>query len=293
MPKVRVGTAPVNWNNPDVPDYRPATPYDEMLDQMAAAGYQGTEIGAEFPADPEQVKADLGSRDLAPASTFCSVNLRDTEQQAKEVGRAEEQAKYLAAIGVDTLIIADSGDEHRRRVAGRVGAADMLDDADWENMSDGLREIARRIAGHNVHIAFHNHVGTYVETEEELDHLLSMTDPLAVGLCLDVGHLVYGGGNVMRVVDRHGDRIRYIHLKDVNPAVLERSRREGLGFHDALRLGIFTEFGTGGMDFHLLFSALDSLDYTGWIIVEQDTTRTTPLQSARINREYLRREFGL
>lgn len=293
MLQARIGTAPVNWNNPDVPDYRPATPYDIMLDQMAAAGYDGTEIGAEFPADPEQVRADLAARGLVPASTFCSVNLRDAQLHGHEIGRAEERARFLAALGVDTLIIADSGDDHRRHVAGRVAAADMLDEAAWKNVIGGVGEIARRTAMHGVQVVFHNHVGTYVETEEELSRLLELTSPSAVGLCLDVGHLLYAGGDVMQVVTLYGGRIRYLHLKDVDLGVLERSRRDGLGFHDGLRLGIFTEFGTGGMDFRRLFSALDSLDYAGWIIVEQDTTKKTPLESARINREYLRREFGL
>jgi len=136
-------------------------------------------------------------------------------------------------------------------------------------------------------------VGTYVETEEEVQHLLDMTDPGEVGLCYDVGHMLYGGGDVMRVMDRYGDRIQYVHLKDVDPAVLERSRRERLGFADALLLGIFTEFGTGSMDFGRFFQALDGVDYNGWIIVEQDTTKTTPYESAKTNRDYLRHRFGL
>ena len=290
---ITIGTAPVNWNNEDVPDYRPWTPYERMLDEMVEAGYGATEFSSHFPADPAQAKRDLSARGLAPASTFLGLNLRDAGMLPMEAARAEERAGYLRALGGDALIIADSGDERRRASGGHVSAADGLDDGAWQNLVGGLEAVADRCAHQGVRIVFHNHVGTYVETESELSRLLDMTDPARVGLCLDVGHLLYGGGDVGRVMERYGERVRYVHLKDVDLEVLDRCRREKLGFHDALRLGIFTEFGTGGMDFRRFFAALEARDYAGWVIVEQDTTRKTPLESARINREYLRRTFGI
>jgi inosose dehydratase len=265
---VTVGTAPVNWNNEDVPDYRPWTPYEQMLDEMAEAGYGATEFSMQFPVDPEQAKEDLAARGLAPASTFLSLNLRGplTEDILSRVG---ERARYVRALGGDVLIIADDGDDRRRALAGRVGPEDGMDEQAWRNVFAGLEGVAQRAGQHGG------------------------TDPDRVGLCLDVGHLVYGGGDVMRVMDHYGDRVRYVHLKDVDMDVLERSRREGLGWHDALRLGIFTEFGTGGVDFPPFFDALAGRGYSGWIIVEQDTTKKTPLESARLNREYLRQVIGV
>lgn len=293
MSDITIGTAPVNWNNQDVPGYRPPTPYTQMLAEMAAAGYEATEFDDTFPDDPQQAMRDLSAHGLAPASTFCAVNLRDELRWEGQIARAEERAQYVAALGGDILIVADSGDDRRRSLAGHVSPDQGLDAAAWQLLTSGLSKVSRRCARHGVRIAFHNHVGTYVETEEEVRHLLDMTDPGEVGLCYDLGHMLYGGGDVMRVLDRYGDRIRYVHLKDVDLAVLERSRREHLGFADALLLGIFTEFGTGSMDFGRFFQALDAVDYSGWIIVEQDTTKTTPYESAKANREYLRRSFGL
>lgn len=293
MLDVTVGTAPINWNNEDVPDYRPRTPYDQILDEMARAGYAGTEIGSEFPRDREQLLADLGRRGLKPASTFCAVNLRDPAQRGSEVERAEAVARFLASLGENVIIIADSGDERRRSIAGRVTPEAGMDEEAWRTLAGGLEELARRCEQIGVRVAFHNHVGTYVETEEELRRLMDATDPELVGLCFDVGHMLYAGGDVMRVAESDGARIRYLHLKDVDPRVLERSRREGLGFHDALRLGIFTEFGNGMLPFNDLFAALETRGYTGWIIVEQDTTMKTPFESATINRDYLRSTVGI
>jgi inosose dehydratase len=293
MLDITIGTAPVNWNNEDVPDYRPWTPYGRMLDEMAQAGYAGTEVTAEFPSDPGLVLADLAARRLVPASRFCSVNFRDRTLWDGEIARAVETARFLRALGVDVVILADSGDEARRAVAGRVTEREGLDLALRGNLAAGLEVTARRCLDEGVRVAFHNHVGTYVETVEELSLLLDNTDPDLVNLCLDFGHLLYGGGDYADVLANYGARIRYVHLKDVDTEVLTRSRIERLSFGDALRAGIFTEFGAGVMDFRAIFEALDRLDYRGWIIVEQDTTRRTPLDSATINREYLRSNFGL
>ncbi len=298
MLKVTIGTAPVNWNNEDVPDYRPWTPLEDMLDQMAAAGYAGTEVSAAFPPDPARIKRDLAARGLMPASTFCAVNLRedDDERRAVELARAEERAAYVAALGSDVLLVADNGDERRRALAGHVGLGDALDDGAWQRLIGACDELAARCLRHGVRVAVHNHVGTYIETEAELRRLLDGASADRVGLCYDVGHMLYAGGDVddvLRLVDEYGPRLRYLHLKDVDMDVLARCHRDGLGFHDALRQGVFTEFGTGGMDFARLFAALDRLDYQGWLIVEQDTTRRTPLQSAMHNRSYLRDRFGL
>jgi len=293
MLNVAIGTAPVNWNNEDVPDYRAWTPYLQMLDEMAEAGYTATEFSSHFPEDPLQAKRDLQARGLRPASTFHALNLRDAGMESSENKRAQDRAAYVQALGSDVLIIADTGDERRLELAGRVRAEDGLDDASWQRLARGLETVADLCAPLGVRIVFHNHVGTYVETELELSRLLDLTDPERVGLCFDVGHMLFGGGHIMRVMERYGDRVGYVHLKDVDLDTLDRCRRESLGFHQALRLGIFTEFGTGGMDFPRFFEALEARHYSGWIIVEQDTTKKTPLESARVNRAYLRHTFGL
>lgn len=290
---VTVGTAPVNWNNEDVPDYRPWTPYQQMLDEMREAGYDATEFSAQFPADPAQAKSDLAARGLRPASTFLALNLRAAQLLAGEAARAEARATYVRALGGSVLIVADDGDAGRRAVAGHVTPKDGLDDASWRQVARGAEEVGRRCSALGIRIVFHNHVGTYVETEDELARLLDLTDPTLVGLCFDVGHALYGGGDIARIMNRYGERVGYVHLKDVDLSVLDRCRREKLGWHEALYAGIFTEFGAGGVDFARFFAALEARAYRGWLIVEQDTTRMTPLESARMNREYLRRTFGL
>lgn len=288
-----VGTAPVNWNNRDVPPPGGHVPYERMLDEMAAAGYAGTEYGAEFPRDAERTRADLAARGLRPASSFLAVNLREPGRWPAEIATAVELARVLRALGVDLLLVADSGDARREAVAGHVEESDGLAEAGWQSFSSGLHQLAREVAGLGVRIALHNHVGTYIETEPELRRALDQTDPALVSLCLDVGHLLYGGGDVPRVATDYGDRISYVHLKDVDPTVLARCRRDRLGWREALRLGIFPELGQGAVDFARFLELLSARDYAGWLIVEQDTTKKTPLESATLNRRYLRDTFSL
>ncbi|ACZ42427.1 Xylose isomerase domain protein TIM barrel [Thermobaculum terrenum ATCC BAA-798] len=290
---VSVGTAPINWNNVDVPGYRPPTPYEQMLDEMAQAGYEGTEIGRDFPTDPNKLLDDLARRGLRPASQYCPTNLRVRGNHAADIELVTRTAKFLNSIGVDVVVVADSGSPERWAMAGHVPDDAEMGEDEWLSMAEGLHKIADACAQLGVRVAFHNHAGTYVETERELDELMSLTDPYKIGLCLDVGHLLYGGGDVLDVCKKYGDRIIYVHLKDVDMGVLDKCKQENLGFREALYMGIFTEFGKGGLDFRGFFNALDEHNYSGWIIVEQDTTKLSPLESARHNRQFLRENFGI
>ena len=215
MLRICLGTAPCNWNNDDVSDYRPCTPYPDLLDQMVEAGYTASEVATSLPADVAVIRRDFSARNLRPASTFCSVNLRVPAIREQEIARAEERARFLAALGVDVLIVADSGDARRQAIAGQVRPEDGLDDAAWVLVCAGLEAIAERCRAHGVRIAFHNHVGTYVETEAELIRLLEGTSPDLVGLCFDVGRLRLAGGDVLAVAEQYASRIWYVHLKDV------------------------------------------------------------------------------
>jgi inosose dehydratase len=132
-----------------------------------------------------------------------------------------------------------------------------------------------------------------VETRPELATLFTVTDPKALGLCVDCGHLAYGGADPVEVVEAYGSRVWYVHLKDVDPAILALSQQDGLGFLGALRSYVFCPLGTGGVDLRRFMDALCRAHYSGWMIIEQDTSPLAPLQTARLNRQYLREAFGL
>ena len=291
---IRVGTAPMNWNSDDLPDLRPKIPIQQVLREMAEAGYEGTEYGTGLPSDPEQLKAALAPHRLALASMFCWIRLEDAAKQAAEIEHALHIARTLSAMEVRELILGIRGSEQRLALAGRVpedGSA-SLSETQWRVLAEGIHALARSCEPLGVRLAVHPHAGSYVETRAELERLFSVTDPRALGLCVDAGHLVYGGADPVEVVETFGSRVWYVHIKDVDPAILALAQQDGLGFLGALRSYIFCPLGTGGVDLRRFMDALRRANYSGWMIVEQDTSPQAPLETARMNRRYLQHAFG-
>ena len=292
---IRVGTAPMNWNSDDLPDLRPKIPIQQVLREMVEAGYEGTEYGTGLPSDPEQLKAVLAPHRLTLASMFCWISLEDAAKQASEIERALHIARTLSAMGVRELILGIRGSEQRLAHAGRVPADGSagLSETQWRVLADGIHTLARACEPLGVRLAVHPHAGSYVETRAELERLFSVTDPRALGLCVDAGHLVYGGADPVEVVESYGSRVWYVHIKDVDPAILALSQQDGLGFLGALRSYIFCPLGSGGVDLHRFMDALRRANYSGWMIIEQDTSPQAPLETARMNRRYLQHAFGI
>lgn len=293
---MKVGTAPINWNNDDLRDLRPEMPFEAVLDAMVDTGYSGTEIGYNYPDDTAVLGRALAARDLELSGAYHWVRLADPEaDRAFEIEQALHMARRLRALEARTLIVADRLTPERSAVAGRAGGPDapQLTDAGWTLLVDGLHDLAAQLAELGVKLAYHPHVGTYVETQQEMDTLLERTDPGLVGLCLDVGHLAYAGGDPLQAARQHATRIRYVHLKDVDPDVLAECRREQVSFLDALRRYVFTELGQGCAQVREVVQQLAENGYEGWLVVEQDTSPGDPTETARRSRQFLRTELGV
>jgi inosose dehydratase len=289
---LRLATAPVNWNNPDVPEYRAWIPYERMLDEFVEAGYDACEWGSNMPSDPAVLNPELQRRGLAMVGAFVGLALREEGTREAELERALRIGAFLHATGGTRLVAADSGDDRRRAEAGHVDPAGALTDAQWQSLAGGLDELGAALQPMGVTLVFHNHVGTYVETAEETARLLDATDPGCVGWCLDCGHLAYGGGDVLAMLARYGDRVRHVHIKDVDATVLGRARAEGWSFAEALKGFIFPPLGEGVARIPEIVAALRSHGYDDWYVVEQDTAAGDPLDTARRNREYLEALLG-
>jgi inosose dehydratase len=292
---IRVATAPMNWNSDDLPDLRPLVPVEQVLEEMVQAGYEGTEYGTGLPADPAELAPLLARYGLSLASNFCWVAFEDRGNHEREITQALAVARTLSAMRVRELILGLRGSEERIALAGRVpsdGSAGLAEDQ-WRALTDGVHALARSCEPLGVRLSVHPHAGSFVETREELDILFRRTDPRALGLCVDAGHLVYGGGDPVEVVRTFGSRIRYVHLKDVNPEVLVECQEDGIGFLDALRRYIFCGLGKGSVDLQGFVEGLQRARFAGWMVIEEDTSPDLPLVAARRNRRYLREVFGI
>ncbi len=289
-----VGTASVNWGFDPLYTWVIPPSLDDMLDQMAATGYSGTEVSYNFPRDPADVRRRLDARGLLAVSSFVAVDFRDRTNHDKGLREVADAGERLRALGACVLILSDKPSPARLARAGRVAldGSDALDRSSWSAMCEGLNRAGELLAASGMQAAFHPHVGTYVENRAEIDDLCKATDPALVGLCPDSGHLAYAGVSPEEIFTAYASRIKHVHLKDVDADKLRRVRAEGTDFVSAVRMGLFVELGTGIVQMKSILRSLDVAHYAGWLVVEQDAPKD-PLVAAARNRAYLRAEFAL
>jgi len=204
-------------------------------------------------------------------------------------------ARLLAEVGGDApyIVLADDNakDPTRTRYAGRIRPEHGLSAGQWEIFAGGAQRIAEGVRqATGLRTVFHHHCGGYVETPQEVEKLLSLTDPNLLGLCFDTGHYSFGGGDALRGLRRHADRVWHVHFKDFDPAVGAKVASEGWGYLEAVRRGVFCHLGEGAVDWRGVVEQLGAMRYEGWIVVEQDVLpgQGDPKESARRNRAYLK-----
>ncbi len=276
-------------------------PYSRVLDEIAQAGYAGTELGnyGFLPTEPGELQRELKKRGLTLCSAFVAMELANASKYEAGLAHVERSAKLISAAGARVLILSDEITPERSAAAGRPAEANQLswNASEWSAAVKAIREAVARCRAAGLGVAFHHHVGTHVETPEEVDRLFSLLGPDELGLCLDTGHYVYGGGDVVTFLERHASRVRCVHLKDVDGANLEKARRQRLDFHAAVRQGVFAPLGRGSVDFARILTLLDQHKFDGWLVVEADVLpggrgADAPLASAIAGREFLKR-FGI
>jgi inosose dehydratase len=297
---IKVGNAPVSWGVMEVADWGEQIPYSKVMDEIADAGYEGTELGpfGYFPTEPDQLKSELSARSLQLVASFVPIPLADSQRHETARREAMTVAQLLAQTGAPLIVLADEMNKKRMAVSGRVDESrDGMSDPQWEGAAQILSTIAKAVGELGLSAVFHHHAGTFIETPNEVARLMHNVDPDLLGLCLDTGHYFFGGGDPVEAVRSYGARIKHLHLKDVQLPILESARREGVGFLEAVRRGVFCELGHGWVDLNKVIKDLIARGYSGWAIVEQDVdTRTQsvkPFESAVHSRQYLRREIGI
>ena len=303
MAKLMVGNAPCSWGTLEFDEAKgEQIHFDRMLDELAEAGYSGTELGdwGYMPTDPDNLKTELEKRSLVMLGAFVPVALKEISAHAPGIANAVKTARLLASVAATPapyLVLADANGTvpDRTRLAGRVPRDAGLTPSQWRTFAGGADKVAKAVFEETgLRTVFHHHCAGYVETPDEIATLLALTDPTRLGLVFDTGHYCYGAGaghcDVVAALDRFGDRVWYIHCKDCHPEVARQARVEQWDYFTALRHGVFCELGHGCVDFPALLRRLEERHYQGYVLVEQDILpgMGSPKESARRNREYLR-----
>lgn len=275
---------------------------DDMLSILHEAGYGGVDLGpVGYFGRGAELRRRLYRWGLQLAGGWVELPLSDDDAFEAALPSLDDALRVFAdaAEAGPSLLpkptLADHGSPARKARPGRGGAEHSLDDAAWERLIANTQRAADRVRAAGFEPTFHHHAGTFVESPEEIDRFLDGVD---VGLTLDTGHLVIGGGDPLEVLERWGSRVNHLHVKDVDLRVLERVLAAGGGMAEVWSSGAFVAFGRGDIDVTAVMNAVDALGFTGWVVVEQDVLpgrdismdefRSEREADQRLNREVLR-----
>jgi inosose dehydratase len=288
---IRLGIAPIGWSNDDLPELGGDIPLEQCLREARAAGYAGVEKGGKFPMDPKALRPLLEEHGLRLVSGWFSGELRQGSVE-REQRRIAQQLALFQALGVPVMVYAETTGTVQGDLGAPVSARPRMPEEEFKRYGDRLTELAEWLRAEGCPMSFHHHMGTVVETEREIDLLMSRTGD-AVGLLFDTGHLHFAGGDGLATARRHGRRINHVHCKDVRADVLAHLQAENWSFLKGVVEGVFTVPGDGTIDFGAVAQALAEVGYAGWVVVEaeQDPSKANPLEMARIGHRALTEAF--
>jgi inosose dehydratase/3D-(3,5/4)-trihydroxycyclohexane-1,2-dione acylhydrolase (decyclizing) len=282
---VRIGANPIGWSNDDLRELGAHIPLETCLAEARAAGFVGMELGHKFPREADALRQALTGHGLELISGWYSSALmtRDTEA---ELAALEPHLALLEALGAKVLIFAETigavhGDRKRP-----ISSRPRLSADDWPRLGRRMTAVAEAVAARGLDLVYHHHMGTVVESAEDIHALMAATGP-AVKQLLDTGHATFAGADPAALARRHRQRIGHVHCKDVRLPMMQRARQEDWSFLDAVVAGVFTVPGDGDIDFPAVLAELP--DYAGWLVVEaeQDPEKAPPARYARIGYDNL------
>jgi inosose dehydratase len=297
MRVTRVANAPVSFGVFELSDAPPPLTAEEMIAAITAAGYAGIDMG---PIDYLGTKHDLAERlgGLLLAGGWVDLRYSDPDEFEKGLPGLDDALDVFAAAPpapehlAPRPTIACSGTPARFARPG--GNAPGLPADEWAGYASRVQRAADICRERGFEPAFHHHLGTFVETPDDVERLLELTD---VRLCLDTGHLLLAGGDPVTALRDWSSRIEQVHIKDGDTKILAQALADGVDLRELMGRGGFAQLGEGELDLPDVVATLDEIGYQGWVIIEQDTLpgRRSVAQNIAdqaANREKLR-ELGL
>ncbi|PCF35209.1 myo-inosose-2 dehydratase [Staphylococcus delphini] len=286
---IKYACAPIAWTNDDLPELGKENSFEQCISEMALAGYEGTEIGNKYPKDAEVLKSYLKPRNLSVASAWLSLYLTTKPYEETEKSFIDHM-NFLKALGAKVIVVSEQG----KSIQGDINCPlfkfkPTFNDEEWKKLIDGLHRLGSIARDNGMKIVYHHHMGTGVQTTEEIKRLMDATDPKLVSLLYDTGHLHFSGEDIVDIFNLYTDRIHHIHFKDIRSTIVEHVKKENLSFLEAVKQGAFTVPGDGDIDFKPILEMIYESDYSGWIVVEaeQDPAVANPFVYAKKAKEYI------
>lgn len=294
--KVKLGIAPIAWTNDDLPELGAENTFEQCISEMALAGYNGCEIGNKYPKDKAMLKKALALRGLTICNAWFSTFFTSLDEK-ETLDAFIQHRDFLHYQGANVIGCSEQGNSIQGRPVPVLINKPRYTEAEWMKIINGMNRLAELAAEKNMKVCLHHHMGTGVQTPEEIDRFMTSVAP-EIQLLFDSGHLVFSEGNAeaaYQVLKKYADRIAHVHLKDVRREVYQRAVAEQWSFLEAVKQGVFTVPGDGMIDFRPIFSLLEKTGYKGWMVVEaeQDPSMANPFEYAKKAREYLKDKAGI
>ncbi|NRB04317.1 MAG: myo-inosose-2 dehydratase [Rhodobacteraceae bacterium] len=284
---IKIGISPISWQNDDLPDLTADYTMDQALKEAREIGYLGAERGRRMPEGTEELRTYLAGFDIALCGGWCSGNLLVNDLETEKAS-VRQQVEQFAALDAPCIVYAECSNTVQGDINTPLSKRPKLDRADVTAYARKLGELAKWMADMGQPLAYHHHMGSFVEDQDDIDWLMEASPP-DVHLLYDTGHLQFGGADVLGTLRKWSDRVLHVHYKDVRPDVIADMRTRDCSFLEAVIAGGFTVPGDGGIDFEAVTKILKDVDYSGWIVVEaeQDPAKAPPYDYAKTGFDHI------
>ena len=290
--KVKLGIAPIAWSNDDMPELGGDTPIEQCLEEASLAGFTGIELGGKFPRNPGITNFLLDKYNLKMPGGWYGSLLRNRSVE-EEWSAMQDHLNLLKLVNADVFVFADVSGSIQGDQTRKLSARPYIEDDEFIKYCKKINEISNRLYDEGIPMSYHEHMGTIIQTENDVDRFMDHTNENTF-LLYDTGHLLFAQANYERVLKNYIQKINHVHCKDIRKDILENSLKNDLSFRESFLDGVFTVPGDGCINYEPLFKILYENNYEKWLIIEaeQDPKKANPFEYAKIGYNYLSKSLA-
>ncbi len=285
--KIKLGIAPIAWSNDDMPELGGDTPIEQCLEEASLAGFTGIELGGKFPRNPGITNFLLKKYNLKMPGGWYGSLLRGRSAN-DEWAAMQDHLNLLKIVKADVFVFADVSGSIQGDQSRKLSSRPKMNDDEFIEYCKKINEISNRLYNEGIPMSYHEHMGTIIQTEHDVDRFMENTNDNTF-LLYDTGHLLFAQADFEKVLKNYVSKINHVHCKDIRKNILENSLKHDLSFRESFLDGVFTVPGDGCIDYGPLLKILYENNYEKWLIIEaeQDPKKANPLEYAKIGYRYL------
>ena len=286
---IKIGVSPIAWSNDDFPELGGDITLEQILKEANEIGFSGIEAGGKFSKEANELMPKLEKENLKLCSGWYGANLlKNTVKD--ELLLMKNQLDLFKVCNAPCMVFAEVSGSIQKQKKIPLSKRPILKSDEWKSFYNKINEVSKYMEDYGVPLAYHHHMGTVVQSQEDTERLIDNTLS-SVKLLIDTGHMLFAGGDFIKVAKDYSSRLQHVHCKDIRKDVLNKSLKNDLSFIDAFFAGVFTVPGDGCIDYKTFLKLLKDLNYKGWLVVEadQDPKKANPLEYGKIGFNHLKK----